>query len=230
MLHLSLPCLRAFDLYLPFSFLTGGEVADEDSAGADDDDSAYLSPDAVPSLNDSQSVGPQSGSESSTRGHLQSKFRFAVRKRDDCRCVLTGEHLVQGQRNVDAAHVFGTEVGLKEVREQAGVYNVYDTTNGVLLSTWWHTKFDSWCWCPDQTGKVWVVPERVRVQERERLLQRAGSYLTPPPDGSVSLHSWPPLHLLQARFNLFCGKNEGKQRFDAPPQGGGDAGGDAGGD
>jgi hypothetical protein len=120
--------------------------------------SPSLSPDSLPSqvevhLSSAESLSESSGS---SRGHAQTLFRNAVRKRDNNKCVLSGEELRPKAGNLEAAHIFGIETSLASQREVAGVVNPYDTWNGMLLEKSLHVACDAYLWCMDECCKVHV--------------------------------------------------------------------------
>jgi hypothetical protein len=137
---------------------------------------------------------------SSTRGHQQTSFRNAVRKRDANKCVVTGLQFVKGTSNVVAAHIFGVERALHSHREKAGILNVYDTDNGFMLSAKWHLGFDQFQWCPNGEGQICVAED---AEDDMYLKYRTDQkhWLTIP--STDFLHKWPSKHVLAARFELF---------------------------
>lgn len=105
-----------------------------------------LSPNSLPSEIEIKAISAESLSESSgsTRGHAQKLFCSGVLARDNKKCVLSGTLLREKTNNVQAAHIFGVERVLAQERERVGIYNPYDTQNGVLLETSLHADFDSY--------------------------------------------------------------------------------------
>ena len=166
-----------------------------------------LSPGSLPSEVEIQAMSIESISESSgsTRGHAQRLFRRGVRARDKDACVLSRTKVREKANNVQAAHIFGVENGLAEEREGAGIYNCYDTQNGMLLETSLHADFDSYLWCMDEFLIV-HVSERGRTKglgkwHGKKLTIKFGQYGSPTPD------------VLRARYKLF----QKKQDLHPPP-------------
>jgi hypothetical protein len=137
---------------------------------------------------------------SSTRGHQQTSFRNAVRKRDANKCVVTGLEFVKGTSNVVAAHIFGVEPSLRKQRQEAGVFNSYDTTNGFMLSAKWHLGFDQFQWSPNGKGQICVAEDA-----KDDMYQpfRNGKSKLVSPGNSAGQHAWPSADLLNARYHLF---------------------------
>lgn len=150
------------------------------------------------SLSDSESISASSG-----RGYPQELFRNAVRMRDKQKCVLTGTQLRPQTGNVEAAHIFGVERSVTQARQDAGVWNAYDTQNGMLLESSLHTDFDSFFWCMDEFLNV-------HVSEAGR--GKGLGYL----DGKtlnlcLDQQNYPSRKILRARYALFLGRTRARE-------------------
>jgi hypothetical protein len=161
-----------------------------------------LSPGSLPSEVEIQAMSIESISESSgsTQGYAQKLFRRGVRARDKDACVLSGTKVREKTNNVQAAHIFGVEKGLAEERERAGIYNSYDTQNGMLLETSLHADFDSYLWCMDEFLIV-HVSEKGRTKglgkwHGKKVNIKFGQYGSPTPD------------VMRARYTLFLKKQD----------------------
>jgi len=163
-------------------------------------ESPSLSPDSLPSEIEIQALSVESSSDSSTstRGHAQKLFRNSVRARDKNTCVLSGTVVREKAGNVQAAHIFGIERALAQERQRLGIYNAYDTQNGMLLETSLHTDFDAYLWCMDEFLIVHVSEEGktkgLGKWEGKKLNLTLEGYGSPPPS------------LLKARYELFLRK------------------------
>ena len=163
-------------------------------------DDPYLSPASLPSDTVTRvSSSDTSPASSSTRGYVQKKFRNAVRHRDDFKCVVSGTVLRDKTGNVQAAHILGIESSLKHFREEAGVLNEYDTTNGMLLEQSLHVAFDAYRWCMDQTGTIRV---NTAVKENEELAKWDGRKI----GLRIGEANYPSEELLKVRYKLYCEK------------------------
>lgn len=170
--------------------------------------SPSLSPDSLPSqvevLHLSTSAESLSESSGSSRGHAQTLFRNAVRKRDNNKCVLSGEELRPKAGNVEAAHIFGIEASLDSQREVAGVVNPYDTWNGMLLEKSLHVAFNAYLWCMDECCKVHVSEDG----KKKGMGKWEGKTVTLSVDSSPT---FPSTALLKARFVLYKEKQKKKK-------------------
>lgn len=133
-----------------------------------------------------------------TRGNQQAAFRKALRDRDNNACVLSDTKLVEKAGNIEAAHIFGVEGALKDMRRAAGVLNSYDTVNGMLLEKSLHVAFDSYQWCMDADGVVSVADDAIpctlaRWKDKKMKLK-------------IGESNFPTKDILQARYDLFSSK------------------------
>jgi hypothetical protein len=163
-------------------------------------DGGLSSPPELPSPMTSVVSAGSDSTTSSTRGHQQTSFRNALRKRDAYKCVVTGLEFLKGTNNIVAAHIFGVEPALRKQREAAGVFNSYDTTNGFMLSAKWHLGFDQFQWCPNSEGQICVAKDA-----KDDMYQpfRNGKSKLVTPGNSAGQHAWPSADLLDARYRLF---------------------------
>eukprot|EP00978_Attheya_sp_CCMP212_P046437 scaffold392391_cov35-Attheya_sp.AAC.1 len=107
-------------------------------------------------LSDSESISGSSG-----RDYAQELFRNAVRMRDEQKCVLTSTQFRPKTRNVEDVHIIGVERSLTQARQCAGVWNAYDTQNGMLLESSLHSDFYSFF-------GVWTNSSTYMCQRQER--------------------------------------------------------------
>ena len=157
-----------------------------------------MSPNSIPSEVEihALSVGDESSqSASSTRGYVQDLFRKGVRARDSNTCVLSGTKLRPKTGNVQAAHILGVEKSLEAARSEGGVFNPYDTSNGMLLESSLHLAFDSFQWCMDEFLNVHVT----EVGKANGLGKYEGKRL----NLQVGVTSYPTKQTLRVRFDLF---------------------------
>lgn len=160
----------------------------------------YLSPASLPSDTVLRvSSSDPSPTSSSTSDYVQKKFRNAVRRRDDFKCVVSGTVLRDETGNVQAAHILGVESSLERTREEAGVLNEYDTTNGMLLEQSLHVAFDAYRWCMDETGTIHV---NTAVRENEELAKWDGRRI----ELRIGEANYPSEELLKVRYELDCEK------------------------
>ena len=165
-----------------------------------------MSPQSIPSqlelqhmsLSDSESISASSG-----RGYPQELFRNAVRGRDNQKCVLTGTQLRPKTGNVQAAHIIGVERSLTEARHKAGIWNAYDTQNGMLLESSLHTDFDSFFWCMDEFLNVHVSEagrgKGLGYLDGKKLNLRLGE------------QNYPSRKILRARYALFLDRTRARE-------------------
>lgn len=172
--------------------------------------SPSLSTDSLPSqveIHLSSTESLSESSESSSRGHLQTLFRNAVRERDDNKCVLSREVLRPKAGNLEAAHIFGVEASLADKRKAARVLNPYDTTNGMLLEKSLHVAFATYLWCMDESLKVHVSEDG----KNNGLEKWEGKFVTLRVNDDT--HTFPPRALLKARFALYEEKQKKRKEM-----------------
>jgi hypothetical protein len=138
--------------------------------------------------------------DASTRGHLQAKFRDAVLIRDGNACVVTNARIKRGSNNVHAAHI----IGVADVKNHSlQILNAYDTCNGILLSTQWHTGFDNFEWCMDGEGVIHIHDDFAQSALYKNFAgKNAGKKIRPPEDVGLLEH-WPTVRMLSLRFKVF---------------------------
>lgn len=113
--------------------------------------------------------------------------------------MLSGTKLRNKTGNVEAAHIFGVEPALAAARNDAGVLNPYDTSNGMLLEKSLHTAFDAYLWCMDESLRVHVseegIPQGLGKWQFKKLQLKPNE-----------MH-YPSSKFLKKRYELFRRKN-----------------------
>jgi hypothetical protein len=188
------------------------------------------SPADMPSPRSSISVDHSSRAStgnSSTRGHLQTKFRDAVRQRDKLKCVVTGERVAPAANNVHAAHIVSVKSASSAAAAGAEadegrscpVYNKYDTCNGILLAAMWHAGFDKYDWCMDSDGFIHVHPSaHEKAMYQGFFGKRARRSLRAPTDPDA--HAlWPTSRILAYRYRKYL-RHHGEEGSGSDKSGG----------
>jgi HNH endonuclease len=148
----------------------------------------------------------------STRGHLQKLFQAAVLERDKQKCVVSGKVYKQGSGNVEAVHIIPVASPL-DVRRQAGLYNLYDTCNGMLLDSTLHKAFDSYVWCMDEEGKFCLSDAESHAEKIKdyKLAKWEGNSLNL--NIGFDPHA-PTKETLKTRYNLFLFEVDKKKQME----------------
>lgn len=162
----------------------------------------YLSPASLPSDTVTRVSSSDPSQSVSSRGVYQRKFREAVRRRDERKCVVSGVHLRDKTGNVEAAHILGVEKSLRLAREEANVLNEYDTANGMLLEKSLHVAFDAFRWCMDETGTIHVNTAGGENKDIAKLHGRKIALV-------IGATNYPSEKLLNVRYRLYLEKING---------------------
>jgi len=152
----------------------------------------------------------------STRGHIQKAFQTAVLERDKQQCVVSGKRYKQGSGNVEAAHIIPVaerkDSSLDAAQKASGLWNRYDTCNGISLEARLHTAFDSYLWCMDENGKFHLSDaERDAAKIQEYGLGKWNGNTLQKLNIGGGL-GYPTAQLLKARYDLFLAKVEEKKK------------------
>jgi hypothetical protein len=185
-------------LHRPLLLLYAGAPAGTGNSGG--------SPEQLPSSLGSESslsgAGGSANSEtSSSRGNAHKVMTAGVRKRDSDQCVVTGEQIAPNAGNVQNAHIFpvNEKWSTPEAKDEAGVFSAYDVTNGILLSSAWHSHFDGGGWCMDADLTIHLGAE---LKENETFAPFDGKKIRAPADPGA-LTAFPSRLLLATRFRLW---------------------------
>ena len=142
-----------------------------------------------------------SGSSNDRNKNAHDNWAELVRERDGKKCVFSDEAYVYGKRNLQAAHIFGVNSSTKKEREQAGVRNVYDPRNGIMLCSLLHHEFDKHGWCMDKEGTFHLSS---RLQHDERFKHFIGKKIRRPSGEDLSI--FPSASIFEARYQRFLQK------------------------
>ena len=146
----------------------------------------------------------------STRGHIQKVFQTAVLERDKQKCVVSGKVYKQGSGNVEAAHIIPVASPL-DVRRQAGLHNLYDTRNGMLLESTLHEDFELYVWCMDEEGKFCLSDVECHAAKIKdyKLAKWEGNSL----NLNIGFHpDAPTKETLKSRYDLFLSEVDKKKQ------------------
>jgi hypothetical protein len=165
-----------------------------------DETSPQDPPDAIQSFSGSMS------SSTSRSSQDQRDFQSRLLVRDNLKCVVTGEKYARSRLNVQAAHIF--PVGSSPAKIQLfNVPGVNESSNGILLNSFWHRMFDSGLWCMDENEIIhvnekkvndWVKDHKLGDKERTELLAKKGQKLL-----RHTNMPRPPTLLLRAKYQEF---------------------------
>ena len=98
-----------------------------------------------------------------------------------------------------------------DAEKASGLFNVYDTCNGISLEARLHTAFDSYLWCMDEKG-IFCLSDAERDAAKileYGLAKWKGNELNL---GIGRESGYPTEQLLKARYDLFRAKVEKKKR------------------
>ena len=118
----------------------------------------------------------------------------ALRMRDKQTCVLSGKKLPKTS-NVQAAHILGVEESFQPARTEAGVWNPYDTLNGMLLESSLRTDFEANLWCMDE----FLIVHVSEAGKLKGLQHWEGRKLSM----QVNEQNYPSTQILRVRYELF---------------------------
>ena len=147
----------------------------------------------------SESTIPSYISDISAEGH----FAEAVRRRDGDFCIVCKTP------NANAAHVVPVD-GDRSVKgqEQAGLYHLYDTRNGINLCQPCHIFFDRGLWCIDPKDRVTIIVSKALLSNEPQWKERQGKKVKQP----SNLTDWPTEQTLKVQYDFF--KSQRKKRRD----------------